>query len=121
MNVIDPTRARLIQWGRWAQGGLRGYPLMVAWMRIAFGQETGAAPDEEEVDRIVCRASVELRRVLIVQFTYRGSHRQKAFQLRLPKSTYQDRLDEAIWFVHTELDSSGQSASLRTNMRQLPA
>lgn len=121
MNVIDPTRARLIRWGRWAQGGLRGYPLMVAWMRIAFGQETGAAPDEEEVDRIVCRAEQPQRQILVVHFCFRGPVRQKANQLGIPKSTYWDRIDEAIWFVHTELDRPDRTAKFRVNMRQLPA
>jgi hypothetical protein len=114
--MLDLTLARLTRWGRWAQGGLRGYPNAAAWLRVALGSEAGEAPDEQEIDRIVCRAQLEQRQVLITQFCHRGSKRQKAQQLGLAKSTYCDRLDIAIWFVHIELDRADKNAHFLSNM-----
>lgn len=105
VSVTDPTRRRLITWGHWAQGGLRGYPTAAAFLMIVRGSDSpNTPPDILETEGAVNRTETPLRIVLIKEFCHRGSRREKAAQVDLPKTTYDRRLDEALWFVHTELE-----------------
>jgi hypothetical protein len=117
MHILDSTRYRLRVWGRWAQGGLRGYPTMCAFLQIVHAQDVGIPPqDILETESAVNRAERHYRIVLVKEFCHRGARRQKAFELDLPKTTYERRLDEAMWVVHTELDTWAKNTVERRNM-----
>jgi hypothetical protein len=78
---------------------------MSAFMRVG-SRSTGRESNPELIrtDQIISRLELRLRRVLIRHFCTEGPLRLKAGRHGLPKSTYFDLLDEAIWYVHTCYD-----------------
>lgn len=109
MSWPGETQGRLIRWGRWASGGVPGFPRMSALMRIKSGSRgTGDETNPELIrsNEIIGRAELRYRMVLIRHFCTQGSLREKAGRHKLPKSTYWDLIDEAVWYFHTEYDKS---------------
>lgn len=105
---LNETKQRLRDWGRWANGGMHGYPSESSSERINGGGRSTALkeanPDLLRTDHIVGCAELKLRRILIRHYCTAGSGREKALRMTLPKSTYFQLLNEAEWFVMTELD-----------------
>ena len=78
---------------------------MSAFMRVGSRPTSSESnPELIRTDQIISRLEIRLRRVLIRHFCTEGSLRLKAGRHGLPKSTYFDLLDEAIWYVHTCYD-----------------
>lgn len=103
--MIEQTRDRLKEWGKWAQGG---YPSIGSMFRTLFGakgRESNEMPRHiEEIDRIVCRAETESRVVLVNFYGRGGSLREKAKVLQIDRMTLRRRLDRAEWYVNSVLD-----------------
>jgi hypothetical protein len=102
--MIDNTRARLKEWGKWASGG---YPIIGSMFRSLFGRggPSGEMPKHiQEVDVVICRAEAQDRCVLIAYYCQGGSFRQKALALEIDRTTLKRRLDRAEWYVNAALD-----------------
>ena len=103
--MIEMTRDRLKEWGRWAGGG---YPIVGSMFRSMFGSghhSGGEMPVAvQEIDIIVCRAEAKDRSVLIAFYGQGGSFRQKALAIGVDRRTLKNRLDRAEWYVNSALD-----------------
>lgn len=76
-------------------------------MALWFGRACRAQsmPEHiEEIDGIVRRLEAQPRVVVIVHYCRQGHWTEKARAVDLAKSRYYQLLDEATWFVHTELN-----------------
>jgi hypothetical protein len=107
MSWPNETRGRLMRWGRWASGGVPGFPRMSALARIKSGSRgTGDETNPELIrtNQVIGFSQKHHRMIIIRHFCTSGSIREKAGRHGLPKSTYWDVLDEAVWWVHTEYD-----------------
>jgi hypothetical protein len=108
VSELARTRDRLKAWGRWASGGIRGYPKMAAFMRALTGRGVSRAlepaPDILRVDELVLAAEPDTRKVLIRHYCGHSSGRQIAERLGISKSIYYSRLSDAIWYIHTSWD-----------------
>lgn len=103
---LDYAKYCLTEWGKRS----REVPALRSAWRIWFfggsGGKEAALPEYLQiVDAIVCRLEPQPRIVTIVNYCQTGSGRDKALRLDMPKTTYFRLLDQALWFVHTELDS----------------
>lgn len=108
MSVPRETERRLWRWGGWASGGLEFFRMTCALSRINAGSrataDSEADPEIIRTNVIIGRSERRHRLILIRQYCTRGTIREKAGRIRLPKSSYYDLLEEARWYVHTEYD-----------------
>jgi len=63
-----------------------------------------ADPEVLFCDSIVRKADKEIRVILVRHYCGNGTGREKAARSGMSKSTYYQRLNEAEWWIHTELD-----------------
>jgi hypothetical protein len=80
---------------------------MSALARIKSGSRgTGdeTSPELLRSNEVIAHSEKRLRMVLIRHFCTRGALREKAGRHGIPKSTYWDLVDEAVWYFHTEYD-----------------
>lgn len=108
---IAGTRQLIRRWGKSGRGSILGFPTMVAFMRITFG--TADSPGEvdadvERIDTIVSNAPTEFKNVLITHYCRGASTRYLAKLLGCSKSHVWTLIDEAVWYVHTELDPADE-------------
>lgn len=103
------TKLVLHRWGSWARGGLIGFPRMSALCRINSGGKLTADglddPTVVQCDQVIAKAESGTRIILVRHYCGYSSGRENAARLNMAKSTYYDKLDEARWYVHTELET----------------
>ena len=111
--MIDWTRVRLANWGRWCRGGIStGLPKSSAFVHAgegARGLDGGAyiPPDVEEIERIVARMSSSLRQPIIIMYTKRGPLWLKAAQMHVSRRTFRRRLQTGEEWVARQLRIEG--------------
>jgi hypothetical protein len=104
-RLIEQTRDRLKEWGRWASGGV---PTVGSMFRALYGR--GGEPHDEmplpvqEIDLIVCRAQPRDRSTLIGFYSRSGTLSDKAREMAIPRGTLRRRLERAEWYVNSCLD-----------------
>lgn len=110
-QILTYTRIRLKEWGSWSRYEAQGFPSMSAFMKGWFGRGGAEAEppiEVTQVEGIVRRAPTAQKEILIFRYCRRYSVRACAEQISLPKSTASRLLEQAEWYVHTELDNVGQ-------------
>lgn len=107
---IAYTRYKLGLWGKYHRVAMPAYPTATPYLnqRTAKGHEPEPPQDIQQIDAIILRADPEDKYILIVGYTQYGTIREKAARLQLAKSTFYRKLEQAEWFVHSELDIAGQ-------------
>lgn len=98
--MIEWTRVRLGQWGRWCRGGMQtGYPSRSAFVRAgegARGDDVLTLPDElAEVERAVNASESDLRQALHAAYIWRGPMWLRAVRLGVSESTLRRRISRA--------------------------
>lgn len=115
-QILTYTRIRLKEWGSWSRYDAGGFPSMSAFMKGWFGRG-GAEPEPPievaQVEAIVRRALTAQKEILIFRYCRRYSVRACAEQISASKSTASRLLEQAEWYVHTELDNVGQEVLSR--------
>lgn len=112
-EILTYTRIRLKEWGKWSRYELQGYPIMSAFWRNVTGRggvEPEPPPEVAQVEAIVRRAETAQKEILIFRYCRRYSVRDCAIQISASKSKTSRLIEQAEWYVHTELDSVGQKA-----------
>jgi hypothetical protein len=115
--VIEWTRVRLSQWGRWCRGGVQtGYPSRSAFVRAgegARGQGDGPdlPPSIEEVERAVRALSAELRQAIHAVYVWRGPFWVRAVRVGASERTLRRRVREAEQRVNFALTSASVVAA----------
>lgn len=110
-QILTYTRIRLKEWGSWSRYEAQGYPTMTAFARSWFGRGGGEPEppaDVTQVEAIVRRAPTAQKEILIFRYCRRYSVRDCAAQISASKSTASRLLEQAEWYVHTELELVGQ-------------
>jgi len=107
--MIEWTRVRLTQWGRYCRGGSKtGYPTASAFVHA---DEGGRAQDDcspmptelQEVEDCVKRMSWSLAGPVHAEYIWRGPRWYKAVQLRISLSTYKRRLRTSEDWIDRQL------------------
>lgn len=99
--MIEYTRVRLSQWGRWCQGGRRtGYPTSSAFVNAntgsrCTGYDSDMPPDIEEVENAVRHLSYALASVVIAVYARKGPIWLKATKIGVSRWTLRRRLGTA--------------------------
>jgi|JI9StandDraft_1071089.scaffolds.fasta_scaffold18162_3 hypothetical protein len=110
-QILTYARIRLKEWGQWSRYEVQGYPIMSAFWRIVVGRG-GTEPEPPievtQVEGIVRRAPTAQKEILIFRYCRRYSIRECAAWTSSSKSTASRLLEQAEWYVHTELDCVGQ-------------
>lgn len=110
-QILTYARIRLKEWGKWSNYEVQGYPIMSAFWRSVVGRG-GTEPEPPievtQVEGIVRRAPTAQKEILIFRYCRRYSIRDCALQISSTKSTASRLLEQAEWYVHTELDGVGQ-------------
>lgn len=110
-EILTYTRIRLKEWGDWSRYEVQGYPIMSAFWRNVTGRggvEPDPPPEVVQVEGIVRRAETAQKEILIFRYCRRYSVRDCAIQISASKSKASRLIEQAEWYVHTELDSVGQ-------------
>lgn len=110
-EILTYTRIRLKEWGKWSRYEVQGYPIMSAFWRSVVGRggvEPDPPPEVVQVEGIVRRAETAQKEILIFRYCRRYSVRDCAIQISASKSKASRLIEQAEWYVHTELDSVGQ-------------
>lgn len=110
-QILTYARIRLKEWGQWSRYEVQGYPIMSAFWRSVVGRGgTDPEPPVEvtQVEGIVRRADTAQKEILILRYCRRYTVRRCAIQISASKSTASRLLEQAEWYVHTELDNVGQ-------------
>jgi hypothetical protein len=119
-NVIEWTRVRLSQWGRWCRGGVQtGYPSRSAFVRAGEGARgEGSGPDLppsiEEVEQAVRTLSAELRQAIHAVYVWRGPFWVRAVRVGASERTLRRRVREAEQRVNFALTSASVVAAEST-------
>ena len=109
INVIEWTRVRLSQWGRWCRGGVQtGYPSRSALVRAgegARGEGSGPElpPSIEEVEQAVRALSAELRQAIHAVYVWRGPFWVRAVRVGASERTLRRRVREAENCINSTL------------------
>ena len=109
VNVIEWTRVRLSQWGRWCRGGVQtGYPSRSAFVRAgegARGEGSGPElpPSIEEVEQAVRALSAELRQAIHAVYVWRGPFWVRAVRVGASERTLRRRVREAENCINSTL------------------
>jgi hypothetical protein len=117
VNVIEWTRVRLSQWGRWCRGGVQtGYPSRSAFVRAgegARGEGSGPElpPSIEEVEQAVRALSAELRQAIHAVYVWRGPFWVRAVRVGASERTLRRRVREAEQRVNFALTSASVVAA----------
>jgi hypothetical protein len=117
VNVIEWTRVRLSQWGRWCRGGVQtGYPSRSAFVRAgegARGEGSGPElpPSIEEVEQAVRALSAELRQAIHAVYVWRGPFWVRAVRVGASERTLRRRVREAERLVNFALTSASAVAA----------
>jgi hypothetical protein len=107
--LIEWTRVRLTQWGRYCRGGSKtGYPTASAFVHADEGGRGGddcsPMPTElQEVEDCVRRMSWSLAGPVHAEYIWRGPRWYKAVQLRISLSTYKRRLRSSEEWIDRQL------------------
>lgn len=120
-QILTYTRIRLKQWGSWSRYDAGGFPSMSAFMKGWFGRG-GAEPEPPievaQVEGIVRRAVTAQKEILIFRYCRRYTIRECAEWTCSTKSTASRLLEQAEWYVHTELDNVGQEMVSRAQNQE---
>lgn len=111
-QILTYTRIRLKEWGSWSRYEAQGFPSMSAFMKGWFGRGGAEAEppiEVTQVEGIVRRAPTAQKEILIFRYCRRYTIRDCALQISTSKSTASRLLEQAEWYVHTELDGVGQA------------
>jgi hypothetical protein len=120
-QILTYTRIRLKEWGSWSRYEAQGYPSMSAFMRGWFGRggaESDPPADVAQIEGIVRQALTAQKEILIFRYCRRYSVRRCAEQISASKSTASRLIEQAEWYVHTELDSVGQKVLSRAQSQE---
>lgn len=104
--MIEWTRVRLGQWGRWCRGrAVSGYPSASAFVFANSGARaandlSGAPEDIAEVDAAVAKLSSPLRQVLVTYYCTSAPVWFKAARLYMSRRTLMRRVKTAEEKVH---------------------
>jgi hypothetical protein len=107
--MIEYTRVRLSQWGRWCRGRLvNGYPHSAAFTHADEGErgsdwENDMPADIAEIDAIVHRLSFHLRQPLMAFYLWSGPMRVRAIRCRISKLAFFSRVAHAESWVDRQL------------------
>jgi hypothetical protein len=107
--MIEWTRVRLGQWGKWCRGrSVSGYPSASAFFWANMGSrasETGAdvPNDIAEIDAAVAKIAQPLRQTLVIYYCTTGPLWFKAGRLYVSRRTLMRRLRTAEEKVHFQL------------------
>jgi len=99
--MIEWTRVRLAQWGRWSRGrAVSGYPSASAFVFANSGaraaHDASTAPDDiAEIDAAVAKVSAPLRQVLIIYYCTSAPLWFKAARLYMSRRTLMRRVKTA--------------------------
>lgn len=99
--MIEYTRMRLTQWGRWCRGRpITGYPKASAFMFANLGapatSNDGALPDGiEGIDKAVAKLSPILKACIIAYYVRTGPSWWKATSLGISRRTFMRRVSTA--------------------------
>jgi hypothetical protein len=116
-NVIEWTRVRLSQWGRWCRGGVQtGYPSRSAFVRAGEGARgEGSGPDLppsiEEVEQAVRTLSADQRQAIHAVYVWRGPFWVRAVRVGASERTLRRRVREAEQRVNFALTSASVVAA----------
>jgi hypothetical protein len=107
--MIEWTRVRLGQWGKWCRGrSVSGYPSASAFMFANSGSRASndgqdVPSDIAEIDAAVAKVPAPLRQVLIMFYCTTGPLWFKAGRLYISRRTMMRRLRTAEEKVHHEI------------------
>lgn len=107
--MIQWTRVRLSQWGRYCRGGLTtGYPTSSAFVHAdegarAHDDNSPMPPELEEVQRCISRMSWSLAGPIHAEYIWRGPRWFNAVKLRISLSTYKRRLRTGEEWIDRQL------------------
>lgn len=113
--MIEYTRLRLTQWGRWCRGkAVTGYPKASAFMFANLGARAtgndGALPDGiEGIDKAVAKLSPILKACIISYYVRTGPLWWKATSLGISRRTFMRRVSTAEYRVDHFLDAAPES------------
>lgn len=113
--MIEYTRMRLTQWGRWCRGRpITGYPKAAAFMFANLGaRATGnddALPDGiEGIDKSVAKLSPILKACIIAYYVRTGPLWWKAASLGISRRTFMRRVTTAEYRVNHFLDAAPET------------
>ena len=116
-NVIEWTRVRLSQWGRWCRGGVQtGYPSRSAFVRAGEGARgEGSGPELpssiEEVEQAVRTLSADQRQAIHAVYVWRGPFWVRAVRVGASERTLRRRVREAEQRVNFALTSASVVAA----------
>jgi len=119
-NVIEWTRVRLSQWGRWCRGGVQtGYPSRSAFVRAGEGARgEGSGPELpssiEEVEQAVRTLSADQRQAIYAVYIWRGPFWVRAVRVGASERTLRRRVREAEQRVNFALTSASTVAAEST-------
>ena len=104
--MIEWTRVRLGQWGKWCRGrAISGYPSASAFVFANSGARaaddlTGTPDDIAEIDAAVAKLSAPLRQVLVMYYCTTAPLWFKAARLYMSRRTLMRRVKTAEEKVH---------------------
>lgn len=97
----------LWRWGRTSRADPLGLPTIAAFLKERVGRSVYEPPSDPEIElitAIVERAPTEQKNYLIMWYCRRDSFRRIAALMGVSKSSVRSKLDEAEWYVHTEIE-----------------
>lgn len=106
--MIELTRARLSQWGRWCRGGFKsGFPKRAAFidgkMPHSHDGEGYMPPDVAEIEECVNRMSFSLRQPVVAYYVMTGPLALRAFRIGIPKKIMLHRVRTAEGWIDRQL------------------
>lgn len=110
--MIEYTRMRLTQWGRWCRGRpITGYPKASAFVLANMGARAtgneGTLPDGiSDIDAAVAKLSPTLKSCLIAYYIKTGPLWWKATTLGVSRRTFMRRVSTAEYRVDHFLDAA---------------
>ena len=112
--MIEYTRVKLSQWGRWCRGRpVTGYPTAAAftWANTGGkGSSGGLAPDDIlETEQAVARLGQAWKQPLVAYYVSTGPLWLKAQRLNISRRTLMRRVETAERKVAEALDSAPKS------------
>lgn len=106
--MIELTRSRLAQWGRWCRGGFQsGFPKKSAFIhgRMPHSHDgDGYMPDDiAEVEFFINRMSFSLRQPVVAYYVMTGPLALRAFRIGLQKKVMLHRVRTAEGWIDRQL------------------